>query len=399
MRHDRPWNDKAWTQKHLHWIRTQKFAYPAQQCVLADYLKAVEDLAERVASLTSALEELVQETVLAPLVKALQAFRGISALSAITIAAEVGGDLRRFATAGQFMSYVGLTPSEDSSGKRRRQGAITRCGNGHLRRILVESAWHYRHAPAMSKELRRRNRGVADVVRRIAWEAQKRLHKRLYHLINAGKSSQKAVVALLRPTGLICLVDWSRGGSGWRRPKHSMWRTTHWPWQSCFASSSPRSFLTRGRPRMILLFSNPTAATTLLAAPIVRQNPRSFIMVKSARILVASFVVLTLAAGVSALAAEISQTTGPSKRHSVNVNRTPLAQNRFARLPFGSIMPEGWLKRQLQIEADGLARHLLDPKTFDRVLAPCKAERRSRSDLSAGRLSGRNHHACLDDRR
>ena len=198
LRHDRPWNDKAWTQKHLHWIRTQKFAYPAQQRVLADYLKAVEDLAERVASLTSALEELVQETVLAPLVKALQAFRGISALSAITIAAEVGGDLRRFATAGQFMSYVGLTPSEDSSGKRRRQGAITRCGNGHLRRILVESAWHYRHAPAMSKELRRRNRGVADVVRRIAWEAQKRLHKRLYHLINAGKSSQKAVVALAR---------------------------------------------------------------------------------------------------------------------------------------------------------------------------------------------------------
>ena len=114
LRHDRPWNDKAWTQKHLNWIRTQKFAYPAQQRVLADYLKAVEDLTERVASLTSALEELVQETVLAPLVKALQAFRGISALSAITIAAEVGGDLRRFATAGQFMSYVGLAVLPES---------------------------------------------------------------------------------------------------------------------------------------------------------------------------------------------------------------------------------------------------------------------------------------------
>ena len=94
------------------------------------------------AALTAALEELVQETVLAPLVKAMQAFRGIGAISAITLAAEVGGDLRRFATAGQFMSYVGLTPSEDSTGKRRRQGAITRCGNTHLRRILVESAWH-----------------------------------------------------------------------------------------------------------------------------------------------------------------------------------------------------------------------------------------------------------------
>jgi transposase len=198
LRHDRHWDCLTWTQKHLDWIRTQKFDYPAQQQVLADYLKAVEDLAERVDKLTSALEELVQDTVLAPLAKALQAFRGISAVSAITIAAEVGGDLQRFATAGQFMSYVGLTPSEDSTGKRRRQGAITRCGNAHLRRILVESAWHYRHAPGMSKELRRRNRGVAEGVRRIAWETQKRLHKRLYHLIHAGKSSQKAVVALAR---------------------------------------------------------------------------------------------------------------------------------------------------------------------------------------------------------
>ena len=140
----------------------------------------------------------LQETVLAPLVKALQAFRGVSVVSAVTIAAEVGGDLRRFATAGQFMSYVGLVPSEESTGKRRRQGSITRCGNGHLRRILVEAAWHYRHMPGMSKELRRRNQGVAEGVRHIAWEAQKRLNKRLYHLIHAGKSSNKAVIALAR---------------------------------------------------------------------------------------------------------------------------------------------------------------------------------------------------------
>jgi transposase len=197
LRHDRHWEYTTWTLKHRDWIRTQKFAYPAQQRVLEDYLKAVEDLAERVARLTSALEELVQETTLAPLVKALQAFRGISMVSAAIIAAEVG-DLRRFATPGQFMSYVGLVPSEDSTGKRRRQGAITRCGNSHLRRILVEAAWHYRHAPVMSKELRRRNQGVVERVRHIAWEAQKRLNKRLYHLIHKGKSTQKAVVALAR---------------------------------------------------------------------------------------------------------------------------------------------------------------------------------------------------------
>jgi transposase len=164
---------------------------------LEDYLKTVEDLAERVGRLTLALEELVQETVLAPMVKALQAFRGLSMVSAVTIAAEVG-DLRRFATPGQFMAYVGLVPSEASTGTRRRQGPITRCGNGFLRKILVEAAWHYRHAPAMSKELRRRNQGVAEGVRRIAWKTQKRLHKRMYALIYAGKSTQKAATAVAR---------------------------------------------------------------------------------------------------------------------------------------------------------------------------------------------------------
>ena len=198
LRHERHWEGTTWTQKHRDWIRAQKFDYAAQQRVLEDYLKAVEDLAERVSRLTELLEALVQETVLAPLVKALQAFRGISVVSAATIAAEAGGDLKRFATASQFMSYVGLVPSEDSTGKRRRQGAITRCGNAHLRRILVEAAWHYRHLPVMSKELRRRNQGVAPGVRRIAWEAQKRLNTRMYHLIHAGKCVKKVVIAMAR---------------------------------------------------------------------------------------------------------------------------------------------------------------------------------------------------------
>lgn len=197
LRHDRHWEGTTWTQRHREWVRGQKFAYPAQQRVLEDYLKAVEDLAERVERLTGQVAELVQETALAPLVQALQAFRGISVVSAVTIAAEAG-DLRRFATASQFMSYVGLVPSEDSTGKRRRQGAITRCGNAHLRRIIVEAAWHYRHLPLMSKELRRRNKGLAPGVRRIAWEAQKRLNPRLYHLIHQGKSVQKAITAVAR---------------------------------------------------------------------------------------------------------------------------------------------------------------------------------------------------------
>jgi transposase len=198
LRNDRRYDEgRAWTKRHMDWVRKQKFALPAQQYVLEDYVKAVEDMGERVERLTKAMAELVQDTVLAPLATALQAFRGISLVSGVTIAAEVG-DLKRFQTPQQFMSYVGLVPSEDSSGQRRKQGRITRCGNGHLRRMVVEAAWHYRHFPRMSKELRRRNQGVAAGVRKIAWKAQKRLNERMFHLLKAGKSAQKAVIAMAR---------------------------------------------------------------------------------------------------------------------------------------------------------------------------------------------------------
>ena len=198
LRNERRWDAKAWTKKHLDWIRKQTFVFPAQQRVLEDYLKMVEDLAERVERLTKHMAELVQKSTLAPLSQALQAFRGIAMVTAVTTAAETGGNLKRFQTPQQFMSYIGLVPSEDSTGKRRKQGAITRCGNSHLRRVLVEAAWHYRHAPRMSKELRRRNQGVAEGVRRIAWKAQKRLHERMYHLIHSGKCIHKTVVAMAR---------------------------------------------------------------------------------------------------------------------------------------------------------------------------------------------------------
>jgi len=198
LRNDRQYGEgRAWTKKHMDWVRKQTFTYPAQQHVLEDYVKTVEDLGERVERLTKAMEQLVEGTVLAPLVSALQAFRGISLVSAVTIAAEVG-DLKRFQTPQQFMSYVGLVPSEDSTGKRQRRGSITRCGNGHLRRIVVEAAWHYRHFPRLSQELRRRNQGVAQGVRTVAWKAQKRLNERMFHLLKAGKCAQKVVVAMAR---------------------------------------------------------------------------------------------------------------------------------------------------------------------------------------------------------
>ena len=148
LRHGRSYPGKTrWTVKHLEWIRAQHFEHQAQERVLVDYLHAVEEAGLRVGRLTRDIEELVKTWRLAPLVKALQALRGIQLVTAVIIAAELG-DLARFQTAPELMSYVGLVPSEHSSGESKRRGHITRAGNGHVRRVLVESAWAYRFRPA-----------------------------------------------------------------------------------------------------------------------------------------------------------------------------------------------------------------------------------------------------------
>ena len=197
LRNGRAWSQDGWSQKHLIWIRGQKFEHEAQRRVLTDYLKAVEDATARVDALTNDLAELVETTALAPLVKALQAFRGIRLVTAVTIAAELG-DLKRFATPRQLMAFLGLVPSEHSSGESQRRGRITRTGNTHVRRVLVEASWSYQFRPNMSKDIRRRNEGVASGVQRIAWKAQQRLHKRLFALRNKGKCTPKAITAVAR---------------------------------------------------------------------------------------------------------------------------------------------------------------------------------------------------------
>jgi transposase len=198
LRHGRRFSDGgAWTQKHLAWIRTLKFAHEAQQRVLCDYLKSVEDATARVDALTKDIAELVETTTLAPLVKALQALRGVRLVTAVTIAAELG-DLKRFATPRQLMAFLGLVPSEHSSGESKRRGRITRTGNTHVRRVLVEAAWSYQFRPNMSQEIRKRNEGIAPGVQRIAWQAQQRLHKRLMNLRRKGKNTQKAIIAVAR---------------------------------------------------------------------------------------------------------------------------------------------------------------------------------------------------------
>jgi transposase len=123
--------------------------------------------------------------------------RGIEMVSAVTLVAEIG-DFRRFAKAGDLMAFVGLVPSEHTSGTGRRQGPITRTGNTHVRRILVEAAWHYRRMPRMSKAIRVRNEPVSAGVRRIAWKAQSRLNKRMSQLLGRGKRPGQAVIAVAR---------------------------------------------------------------------------------------------------------------------------------------------------------------------------------------------------------
>jgi len=186
-----------WTQKHLTWVRRLRLEDEVAQTVLDDYLLAVENATERVERLTSALEEKILASSLAPLVRGLMVLRGVAVVTASTIAAEIG-DFRRFRSAKHFMSYVGLTPSEDSSGERVRRGAITKCGNRHVRHLLVEAAQHYRRRPGISVALRKRSADQPKELRQIGWEAQKRLHRRLGALTARGKPGNKAIVAVAR---------------------------------------------------------------------------------------------------------------------------------------------------------------------------------------------------------
>jgi transposase len=181
----------------MEWIRGQVFDHEAHNSVLVDYVKAVEDGKARVERLTKDITALLERWELRPLVKALQALRGVRELSGVIIAAEIA-DFARFATAPQLMGFTGLVPSEHSTGNDQKRFKITRAGNAHVRRILVESAWAYRFRPSMSKAIKMRNRGLSDEVQAIAWKAQHRLHQRYRTLLARGKNKQQIVTAIAR---------------------------------------------------------------------------------------------------------------------------------------------------------------------------------------------------------
>lgn len=198
LRHGRRFPGKTtWSQAHVRWMESQQFAHEAQQRVLADGLHAVHLASARVAQLDKDLAELVQSWELKPLVTALQALRGVQLLTAVTIAAEIG-DLHRFQSAPQFMAYVGVVPSEYSSGESRSRGRITKTGNAHVRRVLVEAAWCNRRRPSMSRYLSERQKEVKPEIREIAWRAQNRLHSRYCRMTGRGICKQKTAVAIAR---------------------------------------------------------------------------------------------------------------------------------------------------------------------------------------------------------
>jgi len=186
-----------WNTGHMTWVRSQIFPQEADNVTLADYLRHTELLDERVANIEEDLRVYSGYWGKSSLVESLQGLRGIAFVSAVAIAAEVG-DLRRFPTAGHFMSYVGLVPSEYSSGQKEKRGSITRCGNVIVRRLLVEAAWHYRHKPSRSRAITLRNENLPKRVQDIAWKAQERLHRKYMKLLMSGKPKNKVCVAVAR---------------------------------------------------------------------------------------------------------------------------------------------------------------------------------------------------------
>jgi len=190
----------SWTQRHLAWIKTTvHFEQPAQEATLLDYLHEVEHAAGRIERLERVIDEAVQTapTRMRAVIDALQALRGIALVSAVTIVAEVG-ELSRFVRAPQIMGYSGMGAREDSSGGRTRRGGITKTGNAHLRRIVIEAAWAYRHRPSVGGALRKRQAALSDDVKAIAWKAQHRLHGRYRKLLGRGKCQQQVVTAVGR---------------------------------------------------------------------------------------------------------------------------------------------------------------------------------------------------------
>ncbi|OJW21345.1 MAG: IS110 family transposase [Rhodospirillales bacterium 69-11] len=187
----------AWTASYWRWLATIELEHPAQQVTMQEYILAIREGDERHDRLVRQIEAAVPDWSLAPLVRALQAMRGIALITAATIIAEIG-DIGRFDTPRRLMAYLGLVPAEHSSGPKIRRRGITKAGNTRARRLLVESAWTYCRAPRVSQEMQRRQEGLNLTILKIAWKAQLRLHDRYRRLSATGKPKNVVITAIAR---------------------------------------------------------------------------------------------------------------------------------------------------------------------------------------------------------
>jgi transposase len=189
--------ERYWTGKHYKWLEGLKFENEREQLTKTEYLEEVGRLEEKIRRLDKKIEEIAGSARYEEEVRKLRAFRGIDYLTALSLVCEVG-DFKRFGSAEAFMSYIGLVPREHSSGKKRKQGGITKAGNGHLRKLLTESSWHYSRPNKVGKRLEQRRVGTDEHTIRYADKAMKRLHEKYTRMVFKGKPKQTAVIAVAR---------------------------------------------------------------------------------------------------------------------------------------------------------------------------------------------------------
>ena len=188
---------KTWTKTHLNWLASLKLEYPEQRFVFEEMMLAMRQARERIERLEQAIRAAMPDWSLSEVVTALMAMRGMDLISAATFLAEIG-DLSRFQTPRELMAYLGLVPSEDSTGDTIKRGPITKSGNRRARRMLVECAWSYQHPPRVGKDKQEKVAAAPRAVREIAWKAQFRLNRRYRALIRRGKLKTVAITAVAR---------------------------------------------------------------------------------------------------------------------------------------------------------------------------------------------------------
>lgn len=188
----------VWSFAHDEWLDTLRFQDPCERLVFQEYRHSIFETKERIDRYEKEMEEQAIDGCQAPLIQAFMALRGVALVTATTLAAELGNIAGRFVHPRLLMSYAGLVPQERSTGVSRWQGGITKIGNSHVRRVLVESAWHYRHTPGVRRKLRERLQGLSPEIQAISWEAQNRLHKKYKRMLGKGKHKGTVVTSIAR---------------------------------------------------------------------------------------------------------------------------------------------------------------------------------------------------------